>query len=200
MCINICIAREPPLKNMPRCLAPHFVDKYIKSVGTKSGALTHVRTRHSRKLTAMCRSYGDTLAPPGHPRLVGLLIYNPRCCARVFRGRGMSGAEICFRFCQHPPLSVCEFVRVLHRRQGSRATAFVVASVSCCAIDLRRAALDVSCCTTRCFRNAMRRHRRRESIPQLPVMRKTEYKEQKRCGTWKKARIETEGVLGKETQ
>jgi hypothetical protein len=144
MCINICIAREPHLKNMPCCLAPHFVDKYIKSVGTKSGALTHVRTRHSRKRTVMCRSYGDTRAPPRHPRLVGLLIY---------------------------------------RRQGSRATAFVVASVSCCAIDLRRAALDVSCCTTRCFRNAMRRHRRRESIPQLPVMRKTEYKEEKRCGT-----------------
>ena len=37
-----------------------------------------------------------------------------------------------------------------------------------------------------------------ESVPQLPVMRKKEYKEEKRCGLWKKARIETEGVSGKE--
>jgi len=33
---------------------------------------------------------------------------------------------------------------------------------------------------------------------QLPVMGKTKYKEKKQCGVWKKARIETEGVRGKE--
>ena len=37
-----------------------------------------------------------------------------------------------------------------------------------------------------------------ESIQKLPVMGKTKYKEEKRCGMWKKASIETEGVRGKE--
>ena len=116
--------------------------------------IRRTRTCHSRKLTAVCRIYSDALAPRSHPCLVGPLVYNSRG-TRVLPVRGTSEAEICFRFCQHGPRhSVRDFVRVLNQRQGSMATAFVVASISCCAIDLRRAALAVSCCATRCFWNA----------------------------------------------